>query len=447
MTELCIICANSFTKKTRSKITCAYCSFDACKECCQTYLLNESTPKCMNSECNREWTRLFLSESFPVSFINGAYKKHREELLFNNERALLPATQPIVERELAKRRIQAEIEVVRNKMIELNRQYSQLYNNLSNLRYTNRVDVERAVFVRACPDSECRGFLSTQWKCGICEKWACSTCHEIKGLVRDVEHTCNPENVATAELLSQDTKPCPQCRARIFKIDGCDQMWCTQCHTAFSWRTGRIENVVHNPHYYEWLRRTNNGNVPRNPNDNPCGGGNRMINHVFTAEVRRIISQKARADNGSFMNTSDRRIFDKKVEYFIEICRSITHIHQVEIPRYDYNYLLNNQAWRVKYMLNEITEEKFKTVVQQNDKKHQKNREIHNLLQMFHDSCTDILFRLREKMESNDWKFEMDILNEINPLIDYVNECFGDISRTYNSVLLQMDYKFNISSV
>jgi hypothetical protein len=309
------------------------------------------------------------------------------------------------------------------------------------------VDVERAVFVRACPDSECRGFLSTQWKCGICEKWACSTCHEIKGLVRDVEHTCNPENVATAELLSQDTKPCPQCRARIFKIDGCDQMWCTQCHTAFSWRTGRIENVVHNPHYYEWLRRTNNGNVPRNPNDNPCGGGNRMINHVFTAEVRRIISQKARADNGSFMNTSDRRIFDKKVEYFIEICRSITHIHQVEIPRYDYNYLLNNQAWRVKYMLNEITEEKFKTVVQQNDKKHQKNREIHNLLQMFHDSCTDILFRLREKMESNDWKFEMDILNEINPLIDYVNECFGDISRTYNSVLLQMDYKFNISSV
>ena len=447
MAEVCVICANTFTKKTRSKIICAYCSFDACKECCQTYLLNESIPKCMNSECNREWTRLFISESFPVSFINGAYKKHREELLFNNERALLPATQPIVERELVKRRLQAEIEVVRNKMIELNRQYSNLCNNLSNLRNTNRVNVERAVFVRACPDSECRGFLSSQWKCGICEKWTCPTCHEIKGLVRDVEHTCNPENVATAELLAQDTKPCPNCRAGIFKIDGCNQMWCTQCHTAFNWRTGRIEQDIHNPHYYEWLRRTNNGHVPRNPNDNPCGGDNRIINHAFISDIRAIISRKLIAENNGSFSIAVRKIFDKKVEYVSEVCRSITHIRHIEIPRYDYDYVLNNQAWRVKYMLNEITEEKFKTVVQQNDKKHQKNREIHNLLQMFHDSSTDILFRFKQKAESNDWKFEMDILNEINPLIDYVNECFGDISRTYNSVLLQMDYKFNISSV
>ena len=78
MAEVCVICANTFTKKTRSKIICAYCSFDACKECCQTYLLNESIPKCMNSECNREWTRLFISETFTKSFMNGDYKKHRE---------------------------------------------------------------------------------------------------------------------------------------------------------------------------------------------------------------------------------------------------------------------------------------------------------------------------------------------------------------------------------
>jgi hypothetical protein len=27
---------------------------------------------------------------------------------------------------------------------------------------------ERSLFVRACPDEDCRGFLSSQWKCGIC---------------------------------------------------------------------------------------------------------------------------------------------------------------------------------------------------------------------------------------------------------------------------------------
>ena len=40
-------------------------------------------------------------------------------------------------------------------------------------------------------------------------------------------------------------------------------MWCTQCHTAFSWKSGQIQTRVHNPHYYEWLRENNsNNNVP-----------------------------------------------------------------------------------------------------------------------------------------------------------------------------------------
>ena len=41
----------------------------------------------------------------------------------------------------------------------------------------------------------------------------------------------------------------------ISKIDGCNQMWCTQCHVAFDWKTGAIQNSVHNPHYFEWLRK------------------------------------------------------------------------------------------------------------------------------------------------------------------------------------------------
>ena len=30
------------------------------------------------------------------------------------------------------------------------------------------VNKQRNEFVRACPDENCRGFLSTQWKCGVC---------------------------------------------------------------------------------------------------------------------------------------------------------------------------------------------------------------------------------------------------------------------------------------
>ena len=134
------------------------------------------------------------------------------------------------------------------------------------------VEMEKRAFVRACPHDACKGFLSTAWKCGLCENWTCPTCHEVKGPEKDAAHTCDPNNVATAELLARDSRNCPKCAAGIFKINGCDQMWCTQCHTAFSWRTGRVEtHMVHNPHYYEY-QRAHGTPLPRAVGDVPCGG-------------------------------------------------------------------------------------------------------------------------------------------------------------------------------
>ena len=72
----CIICVEPFTKQKRKQITCEYCEFTSCKQCFETYLLNESKPRCMNNACGREWTPKFLSENFPHTFINGEYKTH-----------------------------------------------------------------------------------------------------------------------------------------------------------------------------------------------------------------------------------------------------------------------------------------------------------------------------------------------------------------------------------
>ena len=91
-----------------------------------------------------------------------------------------------------------------------------------------------------CSKEDCRGYLNNEWKCGVCDTFTCSKCNiNIVGTIDN--HECNKEDVETFSLLKKDTKSCPKCNTSIFKIDGCDQMWCTQCHTAFSWRTGRIE--------------------------------------------------------------------------------------------------------------------------------------------------------------------------------------------------------------
>jgi hypothetical protein len=82
-------------------------------------------------------------------------------------------------------------------------------------------EVEKKKFVRRCTFTGCNGFLSTAWKCEMCENWSCPDCFEVKGLDRNAEHVCSPDNLATAELLRRDTKPCPKCGEMISKIDGC----------------------------------------------------------------------------------------------------------------------------------------------------------------------------------------------------------------------------------
>ena len=414
-TTECGICVEKYNKSSRTKIACLYCDFSACRQCCETWILNESTPICVNNQCGKEWTRSFLSQAFTKSFITNGYKTHRENVIFDKERALLPATQPIVENLILRERLTKELASKEKEVRALREQL--LYG--PNLEPAS----DRALFIKACSDPDCRGFLKSNWRCGLCEKWSCSECHEIKGLSRDCEHTCNPDNVATAALLKADTKSCPGCGTGINKLDGCDQMFCTMCNTGFSWRTGRIETNIHNPHYFEWLRRTG-GEIPRNPNEIRCG-------HEITNTFTRVLVSSLRS-NGIHADT---------VNKVTRICESIIHFRYVELVRFPVDRVLNNQDLRIDYLRNKISEENFKIQIQRLDKKHQKNREIHNVLTILYNTITDILYRFENEVRSDTFYMRstiekqstIDILNEIENIREYVNECLLDISNTYSS--------------
>jgi hypothetical protein len=198
-------------------------------------------------------------------------------------------------------------------------------------------------------------------------------------------------------------------------------MWCTQCHTAFNWRTGRIEQNVHNPHYFEWLRRNGNA-VPRNPLDNPCAND---INHTCFTRIRSLLRTKHAA-----------HAFSNCCEFYLEkVIRNLVHMRYTILPRYEIvNRERRNEALRIQYMRNLITEDYFKTTLQRNEKKCEKNREIRNILDILKTTVTDIVFRFEAHLNSalnNQWTF--DILEEIDPIVDYSNDCLSDISKVYNS--------------
>lgn len=402
----------------------------------------------MNNECNKEWTRKFITEVCTKTFINNEWKKVREQVLYDYEKALLPATQEITEQRKQKMKIRKDIADMDKVIAAYHQRRHTLVIELNTNRSLQPGHVRK--FIRACPDEDCRGFLSTQWKCGTCDKWTCPDCHLVKGHHHDNEHTCNPDDVETAKLLSKDTKPCPKCASGIYKIEGCDQMWCTICHTAFSWRTGNIETAIHNPHFYEWQRLNNNGEAPRNPGDHMICG--RELDYRFSTNVMRLFRIKMNDENR--LNRVNYDLFGQRLGL---IAQSVIHLQQVQLETYRVDHVVNNQELRIRYLLNDISEDGFRTMVQRANKLHEKKREIAEVIQLFIQTVTDIGFRLEAYLRGTEGivaqeddrtpvhyartSAERDaimvrssqILDETVGIRDYVNELFKDIAKTYGS--------------
>lgn len=448
----CLICDESFNKSIHKKITCPYCDFEACKKCCQLYIIDKEMCICMNvdkkengdSVCQKQWSRKFMVENFPNNWLNTKWKKIKEKQGFELEKALLPATVPILQRQKDEEKLKIEIQKIQEQINLLWRKQGELRNNFYN--NTNNEQTERNYRGRPCPDENCRGYLSNQWKCGVCEMWSCPECHMIKGLTRDAAHTCNENDVATAKLLNSDTKPCPSCRTPIFKIMGCDQMWCTQCHTGFSWRTGMIQNShIHNPHFFEWQRQQTNGNVMRNAGDIECG------RDLSDSRVLMSIRRELRSMQDERLTSYEKR--------FELIIRGIIHLDRVQSPRFRVNNVQNNLDLRIAYLDKKIDENKFCATILRRDKANEKKRDLYNVIHLEIQAVTDIIYRLETEIKNvnkyplvelsqikNDMKLICDNhLNEIDTITNYVNNLLKEHSKIYKCKLYTIKFSNNPS--
>ena len=414
----CPVCRDGYNITNHKRVSCAFCDYSCCRRCVQTYLLSTvQDAHCMS--CKHLWNREFIDSVCTKSFRNGEYRKHREKILLEKEKILMPATQVFVSRELKAREYMRHIHDIQQRIDTLVEQRNILSENVHLLRHTSiAVDGEggdQRKFVRKCPIEDCRGFLSTQWKCGLCQSHICNKCNERKG---EDEHTCDPRNVETMELLKKDTKGCPTCGTMITFIDGCRQMWCPSCHTAFDWHTLRIDTGrIHNPHYYEFKLKS--GMKSREHGDIPCGG----IPDIY---------EMCGALNVSRRSVVERLPLPAIDLRFMNIHRCIIHIERIEL-RFVYNIdgdNGDNKDLRMSYMLNEISEIEFMKKVQRREKAREKKRDIYNILQMFVDTGGDLL---RQFVMNRDKKNE--IYELLGKLVDYTNHSLYVLTDRYNCII------------
>ena len=480
----CPICLNDFTAKTRKEIKCQYCPISSCVACLQQYILSSVedchchackrgwTTEFMNTnfplsfrgktlrmhrrtillsreksllpamqvfvEAKRNYNEAQVAVKALIPQYQEMYKEYQnlivQSRVASNDYYLKTFGRPVDSPPLPTEEItevhstytRSNAAVLRFKRTRYNpmarllsdatRQVNHLYRVYSTGNVAGGEAATRREFLMHCPAPECRGFISSSYVCGTCTLKTCSDCLELV----EEGHVCKPESIESAKAIKKETRSCPKCAARIFKIDGCDQMWCTVdgCNTAFSWNTGHIvSGRVHNPHYYEWLRRNGGagGQPEREAGDIPCGGLPNQRNFVY-----RILD---------CVNLNDP---EKNI--LLEINRNLAEFEErlVHFPA-RMNALANKEI-NVKYLMKEISEAEWQRQLEFTEAKFTRKKEIGQILQTFVTVSAEIMGGIYEhaadpnELSGAEWIRNTGLKN-LDALREYTNNAFMTLGK------------------
>lgn len=412
--KTCVICLEG----TVVSVTCPSCNVAVHAKCVESHLLyTVLDPHCPS--CSKVWSYDFLVSNLKKSWLLGPYKKHREDVLFDREKALLPDTQEAASLVILERRIrELEADIISKKkplgmqIREAEFRLRSLYRTcertdpgitmettrIQNLQrelaslderhvllLQGQIDVNTGLvvvqstqlqhrpisidemkrqFVHPCPAPECRGFLSTGWKCKLCSAKVCSNCGD---LINEQAHRCNPDTLASFTLIRRESKPCPKCGVPITKLSGCDHMFCTDCKTAFSWRTMEIHVKGNtNPLYWQWRTTVTHGEEVPIDGCDPDFRRNRIL--------------------ANFQDVCEAWNRDDLLSH------PIRHMQQIDLREYLATCNRDeHRDLRIRYLLKEINEDHWRISIQRVEKKQRKARFIANILELFVNGSLDIL--------------------------------------------------------
>lgn len=401
-------------------VKCPYCQYRACMRCMTTFMTTQITDtSCMS--CKKAFSYEFMAENFTQDFMKKALPAHRKKILFEIEKAMLPQTMPYLEHI---QHVPQWTEELMSTKMEIDRLQDRCHVLSQQLEYARRLrngdttvelkeEKSEAVSKRipvSCPVHECRGFLNIQGKCGVCSVQCCKECREI---CQDPEtHVCNADILATVKALEKECRKCPQCAVPIFRIDGCDQMWCVNCHTAFNWKTGKVETGrVHNPHYFQYLRDNNpeqlaadhravNGNGNCNM-DRQHQMAVTRLNSLVSVRPYRVMLEKwvatllpwlRKVRNSAYIYPSS----NSDISYVYRVMMSTAdHINYVYLNRVPVAFdNRSNIDLRIRYLMKELTQEEFQATLLRRQKSNTKLIEYREIIETYLQLFRETLARL-----------------------------------------------------
>jgi len=472
----CIICCEMVDKLVK----CEYCNNTCCNDCFQQHLLMSGIkPKCMHCAANLLFEHI-IKMSDPEWYTK-VYRLKLQEIFFIEEKKLIPESIDPMRAYLdaqAYARIPMTIRVpvfhpwdmIGGCMIgdEYEDQLDELSLTAMNANRcveeygkgwvgfnfeTNQFDDHTTKKLNAydesifpCPMSMCLGLVREGF-CNICNKNVCSDCREPKSST----HKCNTDIIKSIRALTKSGRNCPKCYIPISKIDGCDQMFCTECKTTFSWNSGRIVNdneFHHNPHYLDWIteKRKNEALIQimrLRQDDYNCN------EYITKKNLLSCFSSEANEKHKHYKNSSKISLvikpLESEAEYmseFLKYHKDILHVRATAGNHANVQPFDNNDL-RVQLLSNEIDEKRFKELVELKYYDYNKSMLYCNVYMMVYMSAIILFDNLyvythgKTKIKQSKLEFLFDTYLQFQKIIEFANS-----KLDYNKQIFGHDPRF-----
>jgi hypothetical protein len=471
----CIICCEIVDKLVK----CEYCNNTCCNDCFQQHLLLSGIkPKCMHCAANLLFEHIIkMSDS---EWYTKVYRLKLQEFFFIEEKKLIPESIDHMHAylnaqgyarvaQMIKVRVpgrwnmyhgdieyeyEEQLEELSLSEINANRCLEEYGKGWVRFNFeTNQFDDHTTKKLNAydesifpCPMSMCLGFVREGY-CNICNKHVCSDCREPKSST----HKCNPDTIKSIRVLAKSGRNCPKCYIPISKIDGCDQMFCTECKTTFSWNSGRIYNdneFHHNPHYLDWIaeQRKNEALIRimhLRQDDYNCN------EYISIKNLLSCFSLEANQKYKQYKNSRKISLvikpLENEAEYmseFLKYHKDILHVRATAGNHANVQPLDNNDL-RVQLLSNEIDEKKFKELTELKYYDYNKSMLYCNIYMMVYMSAIILFDNLyvfthsKTKIKQSKLEFLFDTYLQFQKIIEFANS-----KLDYNKQIFGHDPRF-----
>ena len=216
-------------------------------------------------------------------------------------------------------------------------------------------------------------------------------------------------------------------------VRNCDQMYCIQCNTAFSWKTNQIETGrIHNPHYYEQLRKKN-VIIPREQETD--GFCDNIDEELLSQMSNDVIIRFGRITSYLII-----------IDVFIDIYTTYLHNLQMTTLYGNLNYdFKSNYIERIQFLKNKIDEGTFikRCYTKFKDINHKKDviteiQSFNHIVKIIVIDIIKLLMIIHENFENNTIKTE-----SFEKIQEYF-QLYADIKSKCKMNTLHIDNAYNL---